>query len=418
MDDCHDFLITDLTYGGDGIGRLADGRAVFVPYTLPGERVRARLIEEKRGHARAELLEVLTPSPQRIRPRCPHFHQLAAERSLQPCGGCHYQHMPYDAQLAAKAAILRQQLQRLGGLETPPVRPVVASPKAWNYRNHIQFHLTPQGQLGFEALRSNHVVPIRECHLPEEALDALWSCLDIEAIPGLERVSLRLGAGEEALLVLESADPQPPELTVEELPLSVVHLSPAGVLVLAGSDHLVMEVSGRFFRVSAESFFQVNTSLAAQMVAHLLDQLPLSPQAVVVEVYCGVGLFSAFLAEKVKRLIGIEVSPSACADFEVNLDEFDNVVLYEARAEEALPAIDARPDVVVVDPPRAGLGPAVLQALLALGAPVLAYVSCDPATLGRDAKRLLAGGYRLADITPFDMFPQTYHIESVSLWVK
>jgi 23S rRNA (uracil1939-C5)-methyltransferase len=187
--------------------------------------------------------------------------------------------------------------------------------------------------------------------------------------------------------------------------------------VLAGSDHLLMEVCGRRFQVSAGSFFQVNTRMAEALVTHLLEIMPL-PGETILEVYCGAGLFSTFLAPQCKRLIGIEASQAACEDFVINLDEFDNVELYEAAAEEALPALEVRPDIIVVDPPRAGLDRRVLDAILAMGATTLAYISCDPSTLGRDAARLTAGGYVLKQITPFDLFPQTYHIESVSLFIK
>jgi 23S rRNA (uracil1939-C5)-methyltransferase len=177
-----------------------------------------------------------------------------------------------------------------------------------------------------------------------------------------------------------------------------------------------MEVLGRAFRVSAGSFFQVNTRMAEAMVTHLLEVLPLSPEKTVLDLYCGAGLFSAFFAPRVAQVIGVEAAPSACEDFVVNLDEYENVSLYEGEAGMILPALDACPDIVVVDPPRAGLEKPALDALLKLAPPVLAYVSCDPATLARDAKRLLAGGYRLEQITPFDLFPQTYHIESISIF--
>jgi 23S rRNA (uracil1939-C5)-methyltransferase len=397
------------TFGGECLGRLPDGRSVFVPFTLPGEKARIRLVEDRKGFARGELLEVLSPSPQRILPRCPHFGE---------CGGCHYQHIPYQIQLKVKTAILRDQLHRLAGLDDLPLEETVASPKEWNYRNHVQFHLSPQGKLGFRAERSRRVVPIRECHLPEEELNALWPQLDLEPVPGLERVSLRKGEEGEALLILESSKLEAPELSVEEVPVSAVHLSPAGSLVLAGSSYLTVEVMGRPFIVSAESFFQVNTLQAENMVKHLLQELPLHPETTLLEVYSGAGLFSAFLAPRVARLVAVEASPNACQDFEANLDEFDNVELYEAPAEDTLPALDIHPDIVLVDPPRAGLGTRVVQALLALGAPTMAYVSCDPATLARDAKELVRGGYMPVKITPFDMFPQTYHIESISLWKR
>ncbi len=380
-----------------------------MPFGIPGETVRVKLTEEKRGHARGEIVEVLEASPQRIAPRCPHFGV---------CGGCHYQHLPYPAQLEAKTAVLRDQLVRLGGLAEPPIRPIVASPSPWNYRNQVQFHLDPQGHLGYQQARSHQVVAIRECHLPEEAINLAWPLLELDPQAGVERVSLKLGAGDDLQVVLESESPEPPEFSVEGLPLSAVHLSPAGALVLAGSEYIVLEVLGRPFRVSAGSFFQVNTPLAAAMVQHLLANLPVEPGDTVLDVYCGVGLFSAFLAEKAGRLVAVEASPAACADFAVNLDEFDNVDLYEAPAEDVLPYLQEQPQAIVVDPPRAGLEPRALDGLLKLGAPLLAYVSCDPATLGRDARRLSSGGYRLQHVTPFDLFPQTYHIESISFWTR
>ncbi len=185
---------------------------------------------------------------------------------------------------------------------------------------------------------------------------------------------------------------------------------------MAGSDHVYIEVLERSFRVSAGSFFQVNTAMAGKMVAHLLQNLKLQPTMTVLDVYCGVGLFSAFMAPQVGQLVGIESAPSAVDDFVENLDEFENVALYEAAAEDALPVLDLQPDIILVDPPRSGLEPRTLDGLLAMNPPVLVYVSCDPATLGRDARRLTAGGYNLRQITPFDLFPQTYHIESISFW--
>ena len=402
----HELTITALAYGGEGMGRLPDGRAVFVPYTLPGERVRARLSQEKRSYARGRLLEVLAASPDRLAPRCPHFAL---------CGGCHYQHMPYPLQMESKATILGELLHRIGRITHPPVEQPIPSPCPWVYRNHIQFHLTPEGKLGFLGHDSQEVIPIKECHLPEEAIGEIWPLLEIEPLPGLERVSLRSGAEGEVMVVLESTSNEAPELRVEGLPVSVVQVSPAGVLTLAGSEFIELEALGRPFRVSAASFFQVNTCMAEALIQHILTNVELNNRMTLLEIYCGTGLFSAFLAPRVGRLVGIESSPSACEDFMVNLDEVDHVELYEAPSEMVLPSIDFRPDILLVDPPRAGLDHAVLHQVLRLGAPVVVYVSCDPATLARDVRQLREGGYRLEKITPFDFFPQTYHIESISI---
>ncbi len=355
------------------------------------------------------LLEVLEPSPQRVPARCPHFTQ---------CGGCHYQHMNYPAQLNAKSAILCEQLERIGNLTEIPTVEIVASPEPWNYRNHIQFHLTADGKLGFQKTHSNQTFAIRECHLPEPAINQVWSQVEIEPLPGLERISLRSGTDEDLMLILESSDPQPLDFSIEGVAISVIHQAPGGNLVLAGSDTIFMEVSGRRFRVSASSFFQVNSLLVNAMVERIMAYLPSDGAVELLDVYCGVGLFSAFLAPKVERLVGIEISPDACIDFASNLDEFENVTLYEDSAEEVLSNIHFHPDVIVVDPPRHGLGAKTLEGIFAQGASHLVYVSCDPATLARDARRLVSGGYELVKVALLDMFPQTYHIESISYWVK
>jgi len=401
-------------YGGEALGRLPDGRAVFVPYAVPGEVVRVRLTEVKPRYARGQVVSILEASPDRVAPRCPHFGR---------CGGCHYQHITYPAQLTAKTGIVRDQLERIGGLHDVPLRPMVPSPRPWGYRNHVQFHLDAQGRLGFQAWRSHEVVPIEVCHLPVEPINAVWPNLHIAPEAGVTRVHLRAGAEGELLLLLRGTAPTPPPFEVD-FPLSAVYLpegADEGLVVLSGHSYQVMEVKGRLFRVSAPSFFQVNLPVAALMVDHLLEHLPLSPETTLLEVYAGVGLFSAFLAPKVGRLLAVESAPSACADFEVNLDEFDHVELYEAPAEVALPYLlerDEYAQVVLVDPPRSGLPGEVLDAIVAMQPEVIAYVSCDPATMARDARRLTRQGYRLRQITPFDMFPQTYHIETIGFWER
>ncbi len=401
------------------MGRLPDGRAVFVPFGLPGERVRIRLTEEKKNFARGELVEILEASQERIQPKCAHFGI---------CGGCHYQNLSYKNQLEAKTEILRDQLTRIGKIENPPVAPMVASPSEWNYRNHVQFHLTGDGKIGFvSALTPNpspvigrgaQVIPISECHLPEPSINAFWPEIQFESNIDIARVSLRAGADEDLMLILESDSPETPELEIEA-DVSVVHLFEEHPVVMAGANHILMRVLRRDFRVSAGSFFQVNTAMAEKMVDHLLAALPVSNSDTLLDLYCGVGLFSAFFASRAGRVIGIESSPSACEDFVVNLDEFENVELYEGAAEEILPAFVGRNNIStysIVDPPRAGLDARVVDAVQALGPRVIAYVSCDPSTLARDAKRLIAGGYSLKQVTPFDLFPQTYHIESISLF--
>jgi 23S rRNA (uracil1939-C5)-methyltransferase len=408
MSETYEITLTSLTYGGEALGRLSDSRAVFVPFGLPGERVCVRLTEEKRGFARGEIVEILQASPNRIRPRCKHFGQ---------CGGCHYQHMPYEMQLKVKADILRDQFQRIGKIENPPVHPSVAGPDLWNYRNHIQFHLANNAKPGFQAPSSNQVIPISECHLPKVSINSFWPQLEFESDSGIERVSIRTGSNDELMLALESDSPETPELEIEA-DISVAHIFDDNTVIIAGNDHIVIKTLEREFRVSPNSFFQVNTAMAEKMVAHLLNHLPITDESIILDVYCGVGLFSAFLAPRCKRLIGIESSPSACEDFAINLDEFENVELYEDLAENVLPVLNVKSDIILVDPPRAGLEKKALDAIVKINPKTIAYVSCDPSTLARDARRLIDNGYKLLDVTPFDLFPQTYHIESISIFEK
>jgi 23S rRNA (uracil1939-C5)-methyltransferase len=403
-----DIRLSSLAYGGSAFGRLEDGRAVFVPFALPGELVRARAVEEKTGFVRAELEVVLEPSPQRIQARCRHFGE---------CGGCHYQHMPYSSQLEAKRSILVEQLARIGGIESPEVSPVVHG-EPWSYRNHIQFHLCADGRLGFMPRQGAQPFAVQECHLPEEMLAQSWPNLDFEALPEVERIGLRAGQEEDIQIILEGREEGVPEVLVEDFPYSVVHLNAAESVTLVGSNFVFMKILEREFRVSASAFFQVNSAVAGMMVAHVLQALPQGEIDLLLELYSGVGLFSAFLAPRVKRLVAVESSPDSCADFEVNLDEFDNVELYEAPVVMTLQSLNLKPDVILVDPPRAGLERKALDRIIEMAASLLVYVSCDPATLGRDAKRLTRGGYRLQQATPFDMFPQTYHIESISVWSR
>jgi 23S rRNA (uracil1939-C5)-methyltransferase len=405
----YDILLEKLTYGGESMGRLPDSRAVFVPFGLPGEHVRVELTEDKKNFARGKIIEILKASSERIDPKCKHFGK---------CGGCHYQNLPYEKQLQAKTEILRDQLQRIGKIENPPITQMIASPLEWNYRNHVQFHLTAEGKVGFVNAKGNSILPIEECHLPETGINAFWPNLQFESNKDVERVSLRAGQGEELMVVLESESPETPELEIEA-DVSVVHVFDEHAVVIAGQDHLIFNILGKEFQVSATSFFQVNTAMAEKMVEHVISRLPVTATTTLLDVYCGAGLFSKFFAGKCQQVIGIETSESACEDFAFNLDEFDNVELYEGAAEEVLPGLAGRLDsstCVIVDPPRAGIERHALDAILSIKPQIVAYVSCDPSTLARDAARLINGGYRLVEVTPFDLFPQTYHIESISIF--
>jgi 23S rRNA (uracil1939-C5)-methyltransferase len=393
-----------LVYGGDCLGRLPDGRAVFVPFVLPGELVKIEIVDDKKNFARGVPVEILEESPDRIAPRCIHFGE---------CGGCQYQYLDYTKQLEAKEAIIKDQFERIGKFDDPPIQPIIPSSEAWHYRNTVQFHIGQGGELGYIHADSEHLLPIYECHLPQHMINDLWPQIELGPEPGLYRLGIRRDTYENLMLIMEGEDATAPEFSLD-IPVSAVYTPPEDRLtVLAGDDHLTYNILGRNFQVSARSFFQVNTKMAEKMVQFLLEHLKLEADTQATELYAGVGLFSAFIAERVGHLTAIESSGAACHDFTVNLDEFDNVVLYEAEAEAVLPTLNLSPDLLIADPPRAGLAPSVHDAIANLQPAQIVYISCDPATLARDLKKITRKGYRLVSATPFDLFPQTAHLETV-----
>ncbi len=370
-----------MTYGGDALGHV-NGKAIFVSGGIAGETVRAEIVENHRRFARARLIQVIDPSPDRVTPRCKHFGFDA-----NACGGCDWQHIDYAAQLRFKTAIVREQLHRLGGIADPPVRDTLASPDVWMYRNHAQFRVIPNGHLGFQAARSHRVVPIDECHIVQTPIvDWLQANRRVNASAG-QRVSVR-------------APNLQPHRGASQSPISGFH------------------IKGATFRVSTDSFFQVNTSLIETLIDQVLAKLNPGGTEIVLDAYCGVGLFTRFIAPRADRVIGIEASRSAVEDARLNLAAVERIDLYDGLVEDVLPALEMHIDAAVVDPPRAGCGSKVMQSLIDRKIDRLVYVSCDPATLACDVRQLIDQGYRLVEVQPLDMFPHTYHIESVGLMLR
>lgn len=401
-----ELTLSGLAYGGEAFGREPTGKMVFVPFTLPGERVKVEVTESHKRWLRGKPIEILQPSPDRVSPRCRHYGV---------CGGCHYQHMPYPEQLQAKVGILQEQFRRIAKIEAIPLVDPIACPEPWNYRNSLRFHLSQEGQLGFVNAASDGVMTIRECHLPLPELDELWPLLDLEPDLNLTQIGLTAGNAGSPIIELYSEGPPKIELNLD-IPASAVWLGGERVNVLAGEPFTVFNILGRDFQVSAGAFFQTNTGLIDALVDLVMSYLDVELGKVVYDLYAGVGLFSAFLAQAGAKVIAVEQSPIAGLDFEVNLQNFDGIDLYEATVEDALPAIKQKPDAILVDPPRAGLRREVIHKLTELAPERIVYVSCDPATLARDSQRFTASGYRLEQLRMIDLFPQTFHIETVSLW--
>jgi 23S rRNA (uracil1939-C5)-methyltransferase len=390
--------VEKLVYGGDGLARVSEpgqqSLVVLIPFVLPGERVRVEREHEKPGLVRARTVEVLEPAPDRVPPPCPYFGR---------CGGCHYQHISYPAQLASKRAVLEEVLRRQAKIEPPSEIPIIAA-EPWAYRNRVQLHLEGSG-LGYRHAHSHKLCAITHCPIASPRLN--------ETIATLNRMvhdrrwprflrSLEIFTDEQhtQINVLDSARPVARrffEWCAERIP-SVV---PAEI-----------DYQGRF-RVSRHSFFQVNRFLIDPLVECAIGS---ANGETAIDLYSGVGPFASALAQSFQRVIAVESGAEAVRDLRFNLERQGGAAAIcptQASAESYLESLEAAPDFLLLDPPRAGLGKTVVRRLLELRPRAVTIVSCDPATLARDLPPLFGGGYRMEQMTLVDLFPQTYHFETV-----
>ena len=373
--------LTDMAGEGRALGRHGD-QVVFVEYGIPGERVVAVVYKRGRDFAHANAVEVLEPSPDRVEARCPYFGV---------CGGCQWQHIAYERQLELKRHVVREQLRRIGRFAEQAVSPAVGATDPWGYRNHMRFSTGPEGELGFVQRGSRRFLRIEHCPIGHPAINETLARFQGRA-RGLHQVEVRAGVNTGDLVA------EPDLLGVSR---------PDG----GGYRETLL---GREFFISMPSFFQSNTAQAEALCRLVEQRLQLRGNEVLLDAYAGAGVFAVLFASKVGRVIAIEEAPSAVADAGLNCRELTNVRYLEGKVEDVLPGLEERPDAVILDPPRVGCHPAAIQALLALSPPRVVYVSCDPATLARDLRLLVDGRYRLSDVTPLDMFPQTFHTECVA----
>lgn len=398
--------LTAMAHGGSALGRH-ERRTIFVPYTIPGERVLARITQDKGRVAFAEGVHLLEASADRVFPRCPHF-------GPGRCGRCHWQHIDYPAQLLLKQDVLADQLARIGGFEDADVQPVVPSVQEWAYNYHMTMTAAENGQPGFLATDEKRIIVIDECHIMHPDLLSLYYAIDLQ-FDGLRRLRMQIDSDGSPMLILTMQDDNAPELHAD-LPASVnMLLSDHEPVNLIGQSHSRYEVAGRIFRVTAGSEFRPHVAQLPALAGLVLDALAVQPDEIVLDLYGGVGFFSAFLAEQGALVTMIESYPPAVTDAETNLDDLENVDLIEGAVEDVLPDLEERYDAAVLDPPGEGLSVEVIDTLAAMQISRLAYVSSDPATLARDAKRLCQQGYVLRAVWPIDLAPQTYFIDSVAL---
>ena len=384
--------LTGFAAGGKAVGRAPDGRVAFVEYGMPGERVLAEIAAETSSYIEATTIEVREPSEQRVEPRCQYFGR---------CGGCQLQHVAYGEQLRLKTGIVRDQLRRIGRFEDAAIdgvlQEMIGMADPWAYRNHMRFTVRRDGEIGFMEHGSHRFLRIDHCEI---ALPAANRVLQDAQGRTMQTRALTVRAGEHS-----------DELLVQPKLRWRPHRRGR---TRSGQPHYHELLRGARYRVSSPAFFQVNSRQAERLIELVVARARAVQPRLVADAYSGVGTFAVALAQVVPDVVTIEYSAAAGDDAEVNLAPYDNVRRIVGTVEEQLPALDPAPDVVVVDPPRAGLDASVVDAILDSGVRRLVYVSCDPATLARDLRRLADGGMELSELQPIDMFPHTQHIECIS----
>jgi 23S rRNA (uracil1939-C5)-methyltransferase len=412
-------------YGGAFLARM-EGKAVFVPLTLPGETAKVRIIEEKRGYAIAEVDEIVLSASERVVPACCHFGA---------CGGCQYQHTNYATQLALKQAILRETLER-GGVPAADKIDVLAGKgaEAWGYRNRIRLAFDPKGDPSYRGRRSNALIPIAECPIAAPLLvRAAFAFADavrhVASPLRVEELSLFCDATERSLLATvfirnapsgimdllgQAMSERIPELKGMEFATAAEERSDEQTrrtIARWGETHLAYRAAGFNYRVDHGAFFQVNRHLVDALVERVTAG---RTGALAWDLFAGVGLFARNLAESFDRVLAVESTSAAIAGLEANLRGTRGSAV-QAWTLDFLrgKAKHEHPDLIVLDPPRAGLGAEITSALTEIGAPAVTYVSCDPATLARDLRVLTASGYTIESLALADLFPQTFHLETV-----
>lgn len=446
--------IASLAYGGKGVGRLhaAEGQrgmAVFVPRTAAGDRVRVRIDRVRRRHVEATVIDIESPGAGRVEPVCPHY--------AEGCGGCSWQHLDYATQLAAKEEMVRDSLQRIGEFSDVPVEPIVAAEEPWFYRNKMEFSFNARDGLGLHIGGDwRRIVPITDCRLESElsmrivqftrefAAQHQLSSWDPESNEGfLREVAIRHGRGSGETMVglitergdfASAAAFASGVAALDDSIVSVVRGirgsfaegSPIEAIeTLHGRDTIIESVDGLTFNIGLQTFFQTSTAQAARMLAIVREQVQAGfaiggggHPSRILDVFCGVGFFTLGLADLADEAIGVEIVEPSIVAARVNArtNGIENCTFYAGDARRTLPVVleqHGAPGVAVIDPPRSGAGGKVMRRLARSGPARIVYVSCNPTTLARDLKELEPYGYRLTEVRPIDLFPQTYHVETI-----
>lgn len=407
----------DFAHGGEGVGK-ADNFVLFVPYAAPGDEAEIEVLEVKRNFGRGRLLRLISPSPLRAEPFCPHFGE---------CGGCTMQHISYEEQLRLKRKMVLDSLQKIGRFKSPPVKETRPSLKRLGYRSRARLHVR-EGKVGFLKLRSHEVVPVERCPVLEPQLnEALPEVREIaRRLPDLDQVFVRARReeGKGAMCVLFGvASMEEAKKALEGVELKalsdVIWADPktGQVWPLVGEESGFEFVAETPLRCTAHAFFQVNPSATEILVRLVQRAVGETRGKVVWDLYAGVGTFALTVAKNPRKAVAVEADPLAYGDAAWNAREGLRrpwVEVIHGTVEEVVPNLPPRPDVAILDPPRGGCSKEALRAILGAKPKAIVYVSCDPPTFARDAATIRDQGYKLEWVEPLDMFPHTHHVELVA----
>ncbi|MFB4165015.1 23S rRNA (uracil(1939)-C(5))-methyltransferase RlmD [Alteribacillus sp. JSM 102045] len=436
----------DLTHDGAGVAKV-DGYPLFVPYGIPGEKAKIKVIKTKKNYGFGRLMERIEESEDRTDPPCPIFYK---------CGGCQIQHLTYDAQLRYKQKQVQDAMTRIGGLENVTVHPALGMEDPWRYRNKAQVPIGTRedGHLkaGFFQKRSHQIIDMEACIIQQkenddsvQAVKEMADKYNIKAFDEekhrgtLRHVVTRYAKNtDQLMIVLVTNGPDLPHKKnlIKDIREGIPNVASIvqninnkrtnvifgdKTIVLWGEEYIYDTIGDVKFAISARSFYQVNPLQTKVLYDKALEYADLRGNENVIDAYCGIGTISLFLAKKAKHVYGVEVVPEAVSDAKRNarLNKIENVDFAVGEAEEVIPwwykAHGIQPDVFVIDPPRKGCDETLLDTMLSMKPERIVYVSCNPATLARDLKILEEGGYETKEVQPVDMFPQTTHIECCAL---
>ena len=410
-------FVKDTNHRGEGVSRV-DGKVIFIPYAIPGETVHAAIVDNKKNYSRGVLKDIISPSPHRIEAKCPYY---------SICGGCSYQHIDYSQQLLLKQAFIKNVLRHIAGVNAG-VKLLVGMKNPWNYRNKVAWHLTQdKGNtiMGFYKHQTNKLVDIEQCLLLSPSLNETSSIIremiDMVAIKEKSAIMIRNSNLQDELMV-EFINCFPREELLRKLTEKVqsIYLLQKGQKLLYGKKELVNKAGNYLFALGPHDFFQVNFEQNEKLIDLVARYLNLTGSEKVLDAYCGVGILALNMAKQAQLVVGIDSNHSAIRHAINNalLNNIGNCKFISGFCENVLPNLTEKFDSVIVDPPRAGLKEEFIAKISDIVAEKVVYVSCHPATLARDVKLFMDYGYKLREVQPLDMFPQTSHVESIALLQK